>query len=1075
MENKRQDMELIDLALDALELRSKELNCLYQIEEVLKDYNRNLDLVLKDVIDTIPTGWHYPDICRARITYGGQRYHPPDFTETEWHLSAYINVQDKKVGDLDVFYLKEMPPEDVGSFLNEEVKLIINIARRLGSFIQHQNLQKIFQDVKKASVNRVEEKVSEWRIVVNLARRMDHELFLRITHKMLNYLCWTGVREANAILQQISSVKVSDVAVLTEGENVPMQTKKDMDMLTLSKEIFEIADRNLPDEEILSIVQKWMQEDRASFMIRTLVSLDSSLSDIADAIRRFIQIAPDGKGLSDSTMKGIRVALVRQIISDQLDYIKVAKNHVEINDFAELLQRMIYPVDSHGQVGGKSAGLFLAWQIIKKYKTDNDILKDIKVPKTWYLTSDGMHNFMRNNNLEEVTEQKYKDIGLVRQEYPYIIQVFKSSSFTPEIVQGLSMALDDFGETPIIVRSSSLLEDRFGAAFSGKYKSLFLANQGSKDVRLQALMDAIAEVYSSTFGSDPIEYRAERGLVDFKEEMGVIIQEVVGTKAGKYFLPSYAGVAFSNNEFRWSPRIKREDGLVRLVPGLGTRAVDRLADDFPVLIAPGQPGLRVNVTPDEIIRYSPNKMDMINLETNAFETVEVSEFLKEYGEDLPAVMQMISVERDGQIQQPSFMNLDFEHDSIVVTFNGLISNTPFIRQMHEILNLLQDNFGTPVDIEFASDGKNFYLLQCRPQGTSPDSAPAPIPKDIPESAIVFSANKHISNGAVPDITHIVYVDPEQYNSIKELSMLRDVGRAVSKLNKVLPKRRFILMGPGRWGSRGDVKLGVDVTYSDINNTAVLIEIARKKGNYMPDLSFGTHFFQDLVEASIRYLPLYPDDDKILFNDQFLLSAKNILADILPEYGILSDVVRVIDVPKTTDGKVLKLFMNADLEEAIGVLSHPSSKAPQVDTAFMAPVTGRGGIYDSQQPDDHWRWRLHMAEIIAEQMEPDRFGLKAFYVVGSTKNATAGPDADIDILLHFTGTDEQKNTLLHCLEGWSKCLDEMNYLRTGYRLDGLLDVHFITDEDIEKRRSYALKIGAVTDAAKEIPMGKGTVK
>ena len=101
--------------------------------------------------------------------------------------------------------------------------------------------------------------------------------------------------------------------------------------------------------------------------------------------------------------------------------------------------------------------------------------------------------------------------------------------------------------------------------------------------------------------------------------------------------------------------------------------------------------------------------------------------------------------------------------------------------------------------------------------------------------------------------------------------MRDVGRAVGRLNKLLPKRQFILIGPGRWGSRGDIKLGVPVTYSDINNSAMLIEVARQKGNYLPDLSFGTHFFQDLVEASIRYLPLYPDDPEIAFQED--LSAR----------------------------------------------------------------------------------------------------------------------------------------------------------------------------------------------------------
>ena len=116
--------------------------------------------------------------------------------------------------------------------------------------------------------------------------------------------------------------------------------------------------------------------------------------------------------------------------------------------------------------------------------------------------------------------------------------------------------------------------------------------------------------------------------------------------------------------------------------------------------------------------------------------------------------------------------------------------------------------------------------------------------------------------------------------------MRDVGRAVGRLNKLLPKRQFILIGPGRWGSRGDIKLGVPVTYSDINNSAMLIEVARQKGNYLPDLSFGTHFFQDLVEASIRYLPLYPDDPHG-FKELFLRHRAR-LAELLPEFSRLAE-------------------------------------------------------------------------------------------------------------------------------------------------------------------------------------------
>ena len=676
-----------------------------------------------------------------------------------------------------------------------------------------------------------------------------------------------------------------------------------------------------------------------------------------------------------------------------------------------------------------------------------------------------MINFLYYNNMEDIIEHKYKDRDEIILEYPNIVQLFKVSPFPPEIVKGLAAALDDLGDTPIIVRSSSLLEDRIGAAFSGKYKSLFLANQGSKQERLEALIDAIAEIYASTFGPDAIEYRRERGLLDFSEEMGILIQEVIGNRVGRSFFPVFAGVAFSNNEFRWSDRIQREDGLIRLVPGLGTRAVDRIADDYPVLMAPGKPDLRVNVSPDEVLRYSPKLMDVIDLETNRFVTREVREMLRECGDEIPAVHQMVSICDGHLITEPtSRFAINMKKDQLVATFEGLAGRTPFLKQMRALLKALEEGMGAPVDVEFAHDGKHLYLLQCRPQSYGRDNKPTPIPKDLPMDAVVFTAKRYVSNGYVPDATHIVYVDPEGYNRMGSLEALKTVGRAVGKLNEILPKRQFVLMGPGRWGSRGDVKLGVSVTYSDINNCSMLIEIAKKKGNYTPDLSFGTHFFQDLVEAAIRYLPLYPDDGDVVYNERFFRGADNLLPELLPEYAHLADTVRVIDVAKNAQGRVLRVLLNADLDEAVAMLADPRISAAERDDGEESEI-------ERHTQEDYWKWRLHMAERIAGQLDGKRFGVKGFYVFGSTKNATAGPGSDIDLLLHVDATPEQERHLLLWLEGWSLTLSEMNFLRTGYRTAGLLDVHLVTDADIEKKTSWAVKIGAITDAARPLSLKK----
>ncbi len=1049
----------IEKILASLQERAKELNCLYKVEELLNNTERDNDYIYSSIVRVLPPGWQYSDVCVVKLAIQDKVFCSPDFKETPWSQEAEIIVQGSRVGTIKVYYLEEKPIFDEGPFLKEERKLIDTISERIGGFILHNKLKSVFNEWQNtAKPGEGGKKVEEWRIALSLLKETDQNLYKLIARKMMNYLCWSGIKEAEALLLGPAKKRRERDFSLYD-ENRPLEKE---DLHEISEEIFNIAQANLNDEEILFRIQKWIQEDRSSFLVKILENLGTTLPDIADALRRYQNIAPDESELTPQIRKGMIVALIRRFLSEQLDFISIAKDYVELKDFYNLLQRMIYPVKSHGKLGGKSVGLFIADKVLKKSKEHEDLLKDIKTPKTWYITSDTIIEFLHYNNLEEVFEQKYKDIDQIRQEYPYIVQVFKNSYFPPEIVKDLSLALDELGNVPLIIRSSSLLEDRSGAAFSGKYKSLFVANQGTKQERLSALTDAIAEVYASVFGSDPIEYRAERGLLDFNEEMGIMLQEVVGTRVGKYYFPTYAGVAFSNNEFRWSSRIKREDGLIRIVAGLGTRAVDRVGDDYPVLLAPGKPGLRVNVTVEEVLRYAPRKIDVINLETNKFETVELDEVLKLYGDEYPFITDIVSLCDHDQIKKIIQLDTETDGGNLVVTFDRLFSNSNFIPKMQAILKVLKEKLKTPVDIEFASNGNSFYLLQCRPQSFSMESKPVPIPKDVPQEKIIFTANRYVSNGKVPDITHIVYVDPDRYNDISSLDDLKAAGRAVGRLNKLLPKRQFILMGPGRWGSRGDIKMGVNVTYSDINNTSVLIEIAKKKGNYLPDLSFGTHFFQDLVEAQIRYLPLYPDDAGIVFNERFLTKSKNILAEILPEYEFLQNIINVIDVPAATGGLVLKVLMNADLDESMAMLALPAAKA-EIEQESL-PFT-------EQKSEDHWRWRYRMAEKIASELDAQKYGVKDFYIFGSTKNANAGSGSDIDILIHFKGSKLQKKELSIWLEGWNLCLSEMNYLRTGYKVESILDVHFVTDEDIKNQDSYAAKIGAVTDAAKQIPLKK----
>ncbi len=1049
--------------MDDLKERAKELNCLYEVEEIMSKPNLSLEDVFRRIVNTLPAGWQYADICQTRITYSDFEVQTEGFCDSPWLQHADILVQDEIVGRISVCYTEERPPADEGPFLKEERKLINTVADRLQHRILYANLKTVFEKQKLKG-----ESHEEWAVILDLLRRTDPKLLTRISRKMLNHLSWAGFDKAHRILERISPILRNGETDAGQDENQPLRTEALQDLLSASEDIFTLAGKHLRESEILALIQKWIQEDRSGFLIKILENPNSSLVEIAGAIEKYRHLIPQGVELSSPRERTFRVSLIQRILNNDPQFVQVAKQVISVNDFHDLLDRTIYPAGSHGRLGGKGAGLFVASHILKKHETENDLLRNIKTPKTWHLTSDALHNFINYNDLEDIAEHKYKNINQMRQEYPAIIQVFKNSSFPPEIVNGLSIALDDLPEVPLIVRSSSLLEDSKGTSFAGKYKSLFIANQGRKHDRMIALMDAVAEVYASTYGPDPLGYRIQRGLIDFHEEMGIMIQEVVGAKIGRYYMPAFAGVAFSRNEFQWSRRIRREDGLLRMTPGLGTRAVDRVQDDYPILISPGQPSLRVNVTVEEKVRYSPKRIDVINLESGLFETIDIKDLLQRYGDEYPMIHQLVSILQDDRLVQPWNSGIDKEKDQCIVTFEGLFGRTPFIEQATAMLRTLQSEFRAPIDIEFAHDGTNLYLLQCRLQSYSATSLPAALPRDASKDRILFSANRFVTNGTIPNITHIVYIDPMKYAELPERADLIAVGRAVAALNQLLPKRQFILMGPGRWGSRGDIRLGVSVSYSDINNTAMLIEIAQKQKDYIPELSFGTHFFQDLVEASIRYLPIYPGEWGVLFNESFFLNSRNWLPDLLPEFAHLAETVHVIDVTNTTPGMVLQILMNGELDEAMAILAEPSREAIEVQFGRADIAAGEDAYANG---DAHWRWRLQSVERIAELMDPNRFGVRAMYLFGSTKNGTAGPQSDIDLLIHFFGTKTQEKDLRTWFEGWSLCLSYMNYLKTGFKTDGLLSVHLITDQDIQNRTSYAVKIGATTDPVRLIPLGR----
>ncbi|MBS3781352.1 MAG: nucleotidyltransferase domain-containing protein, partial [Candidatus Thermoplasmatota archaeon] len=861
--------------------------------------------------------------------------------------------------------------------------------------------------------------------------------------KMVYYLYRNENEKIRNLLNEVCSVESRDIEAPNWcGINMP-NPKQDLDSLRMVQEkVFQVAKEDLTPEEISELFHRWLKEDKARPLLLTSQKRGTPLVEITEELNRFFRKPESEKALAEEDKMSIRTELIQRFFTDRLDFVNVAKKYIQVEDYEPLIEKIVGPARGAGKLGGKASGAYLAHKIIQE-EFDDEFTKDIGFPRSWYITSDTLMDLIHYNDLDELIHVKYLDPDEIRHEEPFLEQLMKNAMFPSEIVEGLKKILRDLEGNPIIVRSSSLLEDNFGAAFSGKYKSLFLPNKGTEEERLEDLMNAIAEVYASTFCADPIEYRKERGLLDFSEEMGILVQEVVGTEVGDYYLPTFGGVAFSKNEFRWSPRIGRNDGVIRIVPGLATRAVDRIGDDYPILASPNRPNLRVNSTVEERVRYSPRYMDVINLETEQMETVKVDNFLQDHANEFPNLEKMVSLYENGNLKTPSGLILNPEKEDMVVTFSKLFDKTDFLPKMNQILRKLEEKIGYPVDVEFASDGEKLYIVQCRPQSQALDRERVKIPRDIKDNKKLFSANKYVTTGNLENLEYIVYVVPEEYSALETRERMQEVAQIVGNLNKELPKRKFVLMGPGRWGSRGDIKLGVPVKYREINNTALLVEVAKERGGYEPELSFGTHFFQDLVEAEIKYLPLYPEEDENIWREEMFFRSENKLTDFLPKSGDFEDVVRVIDVSDISKGGTLTVTMDGEANQALAYL----------------------------EPSDHWEWRMKKVKQMARELDPEVYDVEALYVVGSTKEATAGPESDIDIIVHFDGDEEQKDKLDNWFERWNQRLIQENEQRIGKRMDSILDVHYITDEDIENETSWASHITSRYKSAKKIPVGR----
>ncbi|MBN2456815.1 MAG: PEP/pyruvate-binding domain-containing protein [Sedimentisphaerales bacterium] len=596
---------------------------------------------------------------------------------------------------------------------------------------------------------------------------------------------------------------------------------------------------------------------------------------------------PDSKDVKEFLRELCRIMVGREKRISQL-----AQNSFSLEDLINIKSRLI----GSGFIGGKAVGMLLAQKILANDKSF-DWDQYTEPHDSFYVGSDVFYSYIVENGwwkllMKQKTKEGYFDIALEMKEH------LLRGKFPDQVRERFQEIIEYFGQSPIIVRSSSLLEDSFGNAFAGKYESLFLVNQGDPEQRYSEFEEAVRRVYASTMDESALAYRLQRGLDQQDEQMALLVQRVSGSYKKSYFFPDLAGVGVSYNTFVWKSELDPKAGMLRLVFGLGTRAVDRVEDDYPQTIALDHPLLRPYADREGQSRFSQHNADLLDTSQNCLRTVSVTDLLND---ELNMKLDLIA-DTDPHTER-KMKELGMKNQRYwLLTFKKLLSNTNFTEIMQKILKTLEKYYQYPVDIEFTvnftgDDAFKINLVQCRPLQTKGIKASVQLPENIKPEKVLFASQGYTMGGSISQpIKRIIYVDPQAYVETP-ISQKYSIARLIGKLNRQIANKEntpTILLGPGRWGTTTP-SLGVPVNFAEINKITVLAEIAYEGGNLMPELSFGTHFFQDLVESDIFYVALFPQKESVVFNKDKLAEMPNLLTDFFPEERKYEDVVKVYDL------------------------------------------------------------------------------------------------------------------------------------------------------------------------------------
>ncbi len=599
-------------------------------------------------------------------------------------------------------------------------------------------------------------------------------------------------------------------------------------------------------------------------------------AQIVDHWKRHFGAARRARASGDAAARAAAFErLAAMLFPDDAGMGRLVRAYLELDDLLAVRDRMI----GVGTIGGKALGMLVARAILRR--SAPALHARLEAHDSFYVGTEVFDTFFVHNGLWWIRRQQREPATFLHG-LDEAHERIMNGRFSGSILRQFEGMLDYFGEWPYIVRSSSRLEDRYGNAFAGQYESVFCMNQGTREKRRAELLDAVRRVYASTLSEQALRYRERRGLLAHNEQMALLIMRVSGTAGRRYFHPHAAGVGLSFNPYPWNPKIDMRAGVVRLVAGLGTRAVDRADDDYTRLVALNAPELRPENNFGAIARHSQRRMDTLDLEQDRIVSGPFREFVM--GEaDYPLAL---------------FTSREQDDGPVFLTFDGLLERTPFVADMRALLASLHAAYRHPVEIEFAlnlrADGSyRINLLQCRPMqvrnadGAAVTAPPASARRLLAAQGAVIGPSRVIR----PD--RVLLVRTEGYGRLGQADRLA-VTRLIGRINRLSGGRVLLALGPGRWGS-SDPWLGIPVAFAEINHVAALCEVVAMHEHLIPDVSLGTHFINELIEADTLYFALFPNREHNLLDEAALLRRPNRLLELLPEAGRWAGLVHIADV------------------------------------------------------------------------------------------------------------------------------------------------------------------------------------